>query len=159
MTIPEKIGRATWITYLITAIPIALFCAALSLISLRLLFVEDFGPIEKPPLPKFETAILLFSLIALPIVWALGVTIAHRFNQKIRRTIPFLANILPMSGLLWFSVILARDEGWEFVWMVAYTGILLALLGIGMIAALLSTLQRPQTPNQPCVATGDSACS
>ncbi len=57
------------------------------------------------------------------------------------RTLPFIANILPMTGLLWFAAILTRNEGREFVWMAFYAGTLWALLAIGMIAALLSGLK------------------
>jgi hypothetical protein len=94
-------------------------------------------------------------MISLPIVWILGFTTAHRFNQTRSRAIPFIANAVPMMALLWFSLILARDEGREFIWMVAYTGSLLTLLGTGMIAALLSTPQNPQTPNKTSLLTPD----
>ena len=143
----EKIGRATWITYLITATPISLFCTDLCIISVRFLCIEDFGPIEEPPLPTSVKGIVWISTISLPVVWVLGFTIAHRFNQTASRAVPFLANILPITGLLWFSLTLAR-EGGEFVWLVGYTGFLLALLGIGMIATLISPHQKLQTPNK-----------
>lgn len=151
----EKFGRITWITYLITATPIALLCAALALISIRFLFVEDVGPIEEPPLPTFQKIIFIASAICLPITWVLGYTIAHRFNGTMSRTVPFLANMLPTTGLFWFAFILARDEGGEFVWMTAYIGVLVALLAIGMIAALISARQKTQTPNKTSLLTLD----
>jgi len=117
------------------------------MISVRFLFIEDFGPIEDPPLPTYAKGIVWISMISLPVVWILGFTIAHRFNQTASRSVPFIANILPITGLLWFSLILAR-EGGEFVWLVGYIGFLLALLGIGMIATLISPHQKPRTPNR-----------
>ena len=101
-----------------------------------------------PPLPTLQKIIFLSSMISLPITWILGITIAHRFNGAMLRAIPFFANMLPTTGLLWFSFILTRDEGGEFVWMTAYTGLLATLLGLGMIAALVSARQKQQTPNR-----------
>ena len=144
----DKIGRTAWITFLITATPIALYCVGMTLLWAQSLFVEDVGPIETPPLPTLQKIIFLSSMISLPITWILGITIAHRFNGAMLRTIPFFANMLPTAGLVWFSYILTRDEGGEFVWMTAYTGILAALLGFGMITALVSARHQQQTPNK-----------
>ena len=144
----DKLGRIAWITFLIAATPIALFCIGMTFLWIQSLLVEDIGPIEEPPLPTLQKTILLSSMISLPKTWILGITVARRFNGAMLRTIPFFANMLPTTGLLWFSFILTRDEGGEFFWMTAYTGLLAALLALGMIAALVSARQKQQTPNK-----------
>jgi hypothetical protein len=143
MTSAEKLSRTAWITYLIAGSPMALFCAAMTLISIRFLFIDDAGPVEEPPLPNLQKVVFWCSMITFQVAWILGFTVAHRFNGKTSRTIPFVANILPMSGLLWFALILTSEEGREFFWMVFYTVGLLALLAIGMVAVLFSARQRP----------------
>jgi len=118
----DKLGRIAWITFLITATPVALFCVGMTLLWTQSLFTEDIGPIEEPPLLPLQKVIVLSSIISLPITWILGITIAHRFNGPMLKTIPFFANMVPTTGILWFSSILTRDEGGEFVWMTAYCG-------------------------------------
>ena len=153
----DKLGRTAWITFLIAASPIALFCIGMTFLWIQSLLVEDIGPIEEPPLPTLQKIILLSSMISLPMTWTFGITVAHRFNGAMLQTIPFFANMLPTTGLLWFSFILTCDDGGEFVWMIAYTGVLTALLALGLSAALVSTRQKTQTPNKSCDATGDNA--
>jgi hypothetical protein len=138
---------------MIAVIPIALFCTGMTLIGIRFLFFEDIGPVEEITLPVVQKVIFWTSMISLPCVWVLGFTIAHRFNCGLLRLIPFIGNILPMSGLLWTALIFTRTEGREFVWIACYTGTLLALLSIGIVAALRSKNQQPQPPNKGRQAT------
>ena len=141
----NKLGRTAWVTYLIAATPVALICVGMTLLWIQSFFFEDIGPLEEPPAPPLQKIVFLISMISLPITWVLSITIAHRFNGAMLRTIPFLANILPTAGLVWFAFILSRDEGGEFFWMTAYTGFLIAALAIGMVAAIVSTHQNTNT--------------
>lgn len=150
----DKLGRTAWITFLITATPVVLICVGMTFFLIKSLFIEDIGPIDGLPSPTLQKVIILSSMISLPITWILGITIAHRFNGTTLRTIPFFANMLPTSGLLWCSFILTRDEGGGFVWITAYTGFLAALLGLGMIAALASARQQQQEGEQDSVFNG-----
>ena len=157
MKTAEKLGRTAWISYLIAASPIALFCAAMWIGCLLLLSRESIEPLEAPPTPMIERVLITGSFIAFPIVWILGITIAHRFNEGRLVIVPYLANFLPMLGVLWFTVIFTRDEGGEFAWMIYYAGIVFALLVFGIVAVVLSAGQRPQTntPNKASILTPD----
>lgn len=83
-------------------------------------------------------AVLLLSVLSLPIFWLLGLTLAHRFNRPHLRALPFLANLLPVLGLFWFGCLLAQEEGGEFFWTASYLGILLLLLAVGALASHFS---------------------
>lgn len=148
MTGMEKLGRGAWIAFLIAASPVALFGVGMTLLWARSLFLEEMGPVEVDPLPSLPKVVVLSSMISFPITWILGVTIAHRFNGPGLSTIPFLSNLLPTSGLLGFSFILTRDEGGAWVWSTAYTGLLAVLLGLGLVAVLVSAGRKQQAPDK-----------
>jgi len=118
------------------------------------LFVEDMGPIEEPPLPSYRGFMGWCSLTSLSIAWILGFAIAHRFNGRMSSLLPFVANILPMSGLLWFVELLRSEEGDESLWIVLYLGMLLGLLITGIIAALVSLAQAPPPGGRGAISPG-----
>lgn len=102
-------------------------------------FVEDIGPLEEPPLK----VAVWFSLFLHPVSWALGGLFAHRFNDGYRATLPFAANLLPIGGLMGFSVLLHSSEGQAFDWMMVYLGSLILLLVIGIGVGIVFNRIRP----------------
>ena len=142
------LARTAWITFLFAAGPLALFCLAMTILGMRALYWEDSGPVEEPPSSSLEAILVRISVVAFFVTWILGFTMAHRCNRGMLRVMPFLVNLLPMTGLMWLVVRLERDEGSGMGWMTAYTGIVAALLGVGMIAAVISARLEPKAQGQ-----------
>jgi hypothetical protein len=144
----EKLGKTAWISYLIGASPVALFLAAMWIVAVFLSFRENHGPLEGAPSPFLERIVMMSSFIVFPVVWFLGIAIAHRFNAGRLVIIPFVANILPLLGLFWFAVILTRDEGRDFSWTIYYTGFLVVLLILGIVCVIFSIHLKSKAPNK-----------
>lgn len=142
MTTLDKIGRAAWISFLVIAGPCALFCAGLVLIGVRMIFVDDIGPIEERHLANPEKAAIWFGLIANPILWIAGILFAHRFNNGYRAVLPFVSSMISIGVLIWIAVLLGLPEDGSSDWVVFYLGALVLLLMIGIGAVIFSNLPR-----------------
>jgi hypothetical protein len=151
MTNTERLGKAAWINYLIAATPIALFYAWMMFVLVRFFFIQVIGPLEELPSSVLQQGFFWCSLISLPGTWFFGFAVAHRFDGERLRAIPFIANMLPVSGLLWFASVLRREEGVEFIWMIFYIGFLLVLLVFGLTSVLV--VRKPKPSNKASVIT------
>ncbi|MDA7881554.1 hypothetical protein N9A94_04550 [Akkermansiaceae bacterium] len=149
MTSSQKIGKAAWISFLIASAPLAILIVVV-FIGTIFLSRENVGPLEDEPTPLIERALILISVITFPIVWFLGLIIAHRFNGVRARLIPFLANLFPVIGLTFFAAELVRDEGSDFVWMIYYICFLILTLAIGIVAAIASICDKPKPESEGC---------
>lgn len=136
----ERVGRAVWIAYLILGAPVVFFLLANWIVTLPFWFQESTGPVEDTLHLLVDQFAVASVSVAFPLVWIFFVLTAHRFEERRKRMIPFLANLIPVVGLLRFSQMLFQDEGSDFVWMVFYACTLAALLVVGLLAAGLSFL-------------------
>ena len=139
MIASNKFGRFTWISYLIGASPVAIFCCVMWIACLFVLPADNIGPIDVAPSPFIERFLMISSFIALPVVWILSITIAHRFNTDRLAIIPYIANIIPVLGFLWFAYIMRLEEGSDFTWMMLYASLLLTLLVLGFLTVIIPT--------------------
>jgi hypothetical protein len=151
----EKIGRFTWIGFIVLSGPCAIFCAGTTMIGLPLLFVEEIGPIETIPTTTTETCVAWTSLLAHPILWICSVFYAHRFNAGLRAALPFVLNLLPIVGLLWFVNAVSFTKSQQSIWSLQYLWTIAAALVAGLGAVILSSfLSKPIRP-QPCAEKHD----
>lgn len=135
----EKIGRFVWIGFIVSSAPCAVFCAAMAVIALRMLSIEDVGPIESLAPTAAEKCVTWICLFAHPILWIASIFLAHRFNNGLRATLPFVLNLVPVAGLLWIAYVVSSAESQDFGWPVWYLGIVAAMLLTGLIAVIASS--------------------
>ena len=135
----EKIGRFAWIGFIVSSAPCAVFCAAMAVMALRMLSVEDGGPIESLSPTTIERCVTWTCLLAHPLLWTASIFLAHRFNDGLRATLPFVLNLVPVAGLLWIAYVVSSAESQDFGWPVWYLGIVAAMLLTGLIAVIASS--------------------
>ncbi|RYD79661.1 MAG: hypothetical protein EOP84_12755 [Verrucomicrobiaceae bacterium] len=141
----EKIGRFAWIGFIVFSAPCAIFCAAMIVIALRMLFVEDAGPIESLPPIMMEKIVAWTCVFAHPMLWTASIFFAHYFNGGLRAALPFILNIFPVVGLLGISYVVGSAESQHSGWPVYYLSILALALIVGLTAVILTSFRRPHS--------------
>jgi hypothetical protein len=139
----EKIGRVAWIGFIVLSAPCALFCSAMAVIALRMLCIENAGPIESLPPTAMEKCIAWTCLLTHPVLWTASLFFAHRLNGSWKATFPFVLNLVPIVGLLWFAYVVSSAESPHLGWPVWYLGTVAAFLVAGLVAVVLSSLRQP----------------
>ncbi|HEY8960724.1 MAG TPA: hypothetical protein VIM57_00875 [Luteolibacter sp.] len=139
----EKIGRFAWLGFIVLAVPSALFCVGTLAMVIRLMFIEDVGPIETPPRTTLEIITPWVFLAAHPTVLLLSIFTAHRFNGTYRAMLPFLLNLLPVVGLFYFVRMPGDCESIanEPTWPAWYLACVAFPLVVGLVASFTSTLR------------------
>ena len=140
----EKIGRFAWIGFILTSGPSAIFCAAMAVMALPMLSIEGNGPIESLPPTTTEKCVTWTCLLAHPVLWIASIFLAHRFNEGLRATLPFVLNLFPVPGLLWIAYTIYSDESDHLGWPVWYLGTIAVTLLIGLISVTTSSLCHPE---------------
>jgi hypothetical protein len=74
-----------------------------------------------------------------------SIFLAHRFNDGLKATLPFVINLVPVGGLLWIAYIMSSAESQNFGWPVWYLGIIAAMLLTGLIAVITSSLSHSRS--------------
>ena len=141
----EKIGRFAWIGFIVSSGPSAVFCAAMAVIALRMLSAEDVGPIESLPPTTTEKWVTWTCLLAHPVLWTASIFLAHRFNDGLRATLPFVLNLVPVAGLLWIAYLVGSAESQDSGWPIWYLGTIAATLLIGLIAVIITYLSHSRS--------------
>ncbi|MDB2673586.1 hypothetical protein N9Y81_01390 [Akkermansiaceae bacterium] len=139
----DQVGRFCWITYLILVFPVCVICIWLGILLIRGFFVPDVGVIETAPVSSFQSAIVGLSVLALPVLWIIGVIFGHRFNGLWRPVVPFALHLVPVATL---SLIFLPDPQREgdsgpagvFVYLLLNSLLLVAGLLCVVLAALKS---------------------
>jgi hypothetical protein len=98
---------------------------------------SDYGPVESALPNLLEQSVGFLAVIGLPVMWLLGVLLAHRFEDPRFRFVPFLANLIPALAFLWFSIELSLEGDQESWWLISHAGVLVLLLLAGMAAVLI----------------------
>jgi hypothetical protein len=64
---------------------------------IRDFWIPDDGVIETAPVSDLKTALVIAASVAAPVFWTLGVTIGHRFNERCKSSISFIAHLLQVT--------------------------------------------------------------
>jgi hypothetical protein len=139
----EKLGRVSWMVYLILALPVVVFCVWIDALLIRELFIPDPGPLELPPQTLAVKAVTIVSTTLIPIFWILGLVSGHHFNGRWRAVIPFLGNLLLVTCLAFiiYSVMRAEHNGWD--WEFLYLAGLAMVLGFGLVCVIGVAMKNP----------------
>lgn len=142
MSAPATIGRTAWIAYLTLAVPMAFLSLAMLLGGVQALYAP-FETLEVPRHHGWMKPVAWAVFAAFLAAWTFGLLGAHRFNAPRRFLIPFLSNLLAATGLLGLgtAMMLQGDGGIGLV--LAYVGVLEALLVVGTLAALADRRKAP----------------
>ena len=91
----EKIGQLCWLAYLVTVLPACYYCAGIWVVMVEAFFGGSNGMFAF----ELGAVIKMIILAALPVIWILGVFLAHRFNGRWLPCVPFLIHLVPMTIL------------------------------------------------------------
>lgn len=145
-----------WITYLLVAMPAALFFYffLFSLFLVETVFSKNFGEADEPGLTLVEKILTVVTMFVFSSIWSISFFYGKKLLNTRYEIFMIILNLILSISVLYLAICFVKSEGYDLIWMPIY----IASIAIILFIALILNLTKKKSANKSAKSEAQKAC-